>query len=345
MLGAHPTQGNASSFVLSTLLRRREIRLPLKAVLLSSTQPYSFERILRKAHERVVTKETALPSSPHLAKEESADLLKDLPGFSPVSSASPALQIVALSAGQADLRRPHDKMISLPLTLRDVSDFYRAKHRERHPSSSGVAAVVDTGAPLALIEGKPLHSVERESFDLYCAPGSNDLMIVDIPAASSSEALLWEALFVAECTLREGGSLLALSPHYFSQRVRRFLQWRFHSAHYASAPRGEGHYALCTSLASDFGASSVRRDDFPGFASGNRRRPRRWNPYRREEAKKFVMSMRPGFTNVPHTKDALLRNVAREKERDDALRDADDAFFAVAHGMVEKGSHYSQPND
>ncbi|KPA73547.1 hypothetical protein ABB37_09849 [Leptomonas pyrrhocoris] len=236
-------------------------------------------------------------------------------------------------------------MTSLPLTLPEVSGLFRVKHRERLPTSSGTAVAAIGDAPLALVEGRPVHSVQRESFNLYCTPGSKDLMVVDASAGSSNEGFLWEALFVAECVLNEQGTLLVVSPHSFSQRMRRFLKWRFRSAHYAPAPHGDGHYVQCTALASDFGASSVRRDDFPGFVSGTQRRPRRWNPYRREEAKKFVMSVRPGFTNAARTKDALLRHVAREKERDAALRDADDAFFAVAHEMVEKGSHYSQPTD
>lgn len=170
-------------------------------------------------------------------------------------------------------------------------------------------------------------------------------MVIDTPSDVAGDGAVWESLLVAECVLSERGSLLVVSPRSFSPRIRRFLQWRFHSAFCAAVAGGAGHYAVCTSLATDFGATSVRRDDFPGFTPPTEKRPRKWNPYRREEARKFVVSLRPGFTDAPHTKDALVRSVARDKERDDKLRDADDAFFAVAHSMVEKGTHYSQPND
>lgn len=346
MYGARFSQETATPLILSTLLRRRQVQLPLRDVLVNSTHAEGIARVLRDAHDHAAARQPSPPS--HLATQRNAALLKDLPGFLPAASCSAstpatALQIVALRCGAAPLlRRSGADVIALPVTLSDVALCHRAQHHARLPTgSSAVSHAASDGPPLALLEGGRVDAIQRDSISLYCGPGSKDLVVVD----SAGEDALWEALFVAECTLAEGGSLLALFPHAASPRVRDFLRWRFRSSHCAAAPHGDGHYALCSSLASDFGTMSVRRDDFPGIVSKKRRRPRRWNPYRREEAKKFVMSVRPGFTNAPHTKDALLRNVAREKEREDKLRDADDAFFAVAHGMVEKGAHYSQPTD
>jgi hypothetical protein len=349
-------QYSAAPLILSTLLHRRQIQLPVENVLLVSAEVHTLARVLRKGCERVVSKQSSVCLPLRLTPPRNAHLLKDLPGFSPAASASPAVQVVTLTAEPVPLqqqqplppqRRADGEVIPLPLSLLNVADFYRAKHRERLPSSSRATtnAIIAGAPPFALIDGARVDAVQRDSIDLYCSPGSKDLMIVDAPALSNNEDLLWEALFVAECVLAEGGSLLALSPHPLPPRMQRFLQWRFRNAHCAAAVHGEGHYALCTALATDFGTSAVRRDDFPGLLARTRQRPRRWNPYRRQEARKFVVSVRPSFTNAPHTKDALLRNVAREKEREEQLRDADDAFFAVAHGMVERGTHYSQPND
>lgn len=350
MLGSHLTQETAAPLILPTLLRRRQLQLPLRDVLLCTPQPLSLAHVLREAQSCATPNQISLPSVSHLSKQRNSGLLADLPGFHPPVCASPALQIVALSAGQVtqQQQRRDDDVISIPLTLLEVSELYRAKHREQQPAQPGTAAAASSssGAATALIEGRRVRSIQRESFDIFCSPASKDLVVVDTPCGSNADdQFLWEAFFIAECMLRDGGVLLAFSPHAFSQRMRHFLQWRFRSSHCVSCPDGENHYAVCSSLASDFGAVAVRRDDFPGFVARKQRRPRKWNPYRRAEARKFVMSVRPGFTNAPHTKDALLRNMTREKEREEQLRDADDAYFAVAHDMVEKGAHYSHPND
>lgn len=348
------SQEAAAPLILSTLLRRRQVRPPLRSVLLSSAHADAIVQVLQNAQERAAASDST-SAFPKLSTQRNANLLKDLPGFSPAasrsasSSAPPsALHVVTLGCAAApSVRRGSAEVVALPLTLAEVSAHHRLRHRNRLPSRSSAGLVASCeAAPLALLEGGRGDTIRRDSVDLFCGPGSTDLMVVEVTPHAESEDALWEALFVAECTLAEGGSLLAVAPHVISPRVRDFLRWRFRSSVCAAAPHGAGHYAFCSALAADFGTTAVRREDFPGTVSNRqRRRPRHWNPYRREEAKKFVMSVRPGFTNAPHTKDALLRSVAREKEREEQLRDADDAFFAVAHGMVEKGTHYSQPSD
>ncbi|CAG9576609.1 conserved hypothetical protein [Leishmania major strain Friedlin] len=198
---------------------------------------------------------------------------------------------------------------------------------------------------MALLEWARQDATMKSSLELYCGPASKDLMIMDIPANVAVDAYLWEGLLVAESMLEADGTLLVVSPHAFSVRVRRFLQWRFLRAQCAVSEAGAVHYAVCSTVAAGFGDAAVRRDDFPGQLATGKRRPCKWNPYRRPEKRKFVASLRPWFTNAPFVKDALRCSLERERDAQERLRDADDAFFAVAHEMVEKGVHYSHPND
>ncbi|CBZ28103.1 conserved hypothetical protein [Leishmania mexicana MHOM/GT/2001/U1103] len=271
------------------------------------------------------------------------DLLVDVPGFTRAPEADPAeTQFVILTAGRSQTPPVSHNTVPLPLSLLDVAQFHRERHRERLPS---FAAWSSKAAPTALLEGIRQDATMKSSLELYCGPASKDLMIMDIPANVPVDAYLWEGLLVAESVLEADGTLLVVSPHALPARVRRFLHWRFLRTHCAVSEAGAVHYAVCSTVAADFGDSAVRRDDFPGQLAAGKRRPRKWNPYRRPERQKFVASLRPWFTNAPFIKDALRCSLERERDAQERLRDADDAFFAVAHEMVEKGMHYSHPSD
>ncbi|KAG5475501.1 hypothetical protein LSCM4_04083 [Leishmania orientalis] len=350
MLPSTAVAEHAASFLLSMLLRQRQVSVPMKDVLLSTSQPLLAIRALEQAHDKVSRssgtamhgsrERTASPSGTSRA----ADLLVDVPAFrcSPEASAAATTQFVILTAAGPWTPPASDNTVCLPLSLLDVAQYHRARHCERFPSLTAPSSRV---APRVLLEGPRHETTAKRSLELYCGPASKDFMILDIPPHQALDDYLWEGLFVAESMLEADGTLLVVSPHAFSRRVRRFLQWRFNRAHCSVSEACAAHYALCTAVAADFGDAAVRRDDFPGQLPAGKRRPRKWNPYRRLERQKFVASLRPGFTNAPFIKDALRCSVERDRDAQERLRDADDAFFAVTYEMVEKGGHYSQPND
>ncbi|GET89651.1 hypothetical protein, conserved [Leishmania tarentolae] len=349
MLAAPALAEHAVSLVLSMLLRKKQVRAPVKEVLISTSQPVLAMRVLEKANCRDLRMER---TPTHRSREQAAfqtgspsalNLLLDVPGFGSAPEPDPGdTQFVILTTGTSQTPPARQSTVLLPLSLPEVARFHRDRHQERLPSLS---ASRDRAASTALLEGTRQEGTTQTILELYCGPASKDLMIMDIPADVAVDDYLWEGLLVAESMLEEDGTLLVVSPHAFSARVRRFLQWRFLRTKCAVSQACCAHYSVCTTLATDFGDAAVRRDDFPGHLAAGKRRPRKWNPYCRSEKQKFVASLRPGFTNAPLIKDALRCSVERERDAQERLRDADDAFFAVAREMVEKGVHYSHPND
>ncbi|AIN99388.1 hypothetical protein LPMP_270080 [Leishmania panamensis] len=349
MLESPAIAENVVSLLLSMLLRKKQVPMPLKEVLLSTSQPVLAMRAFEHANRGVSPaaqatihhsrkQKVSQPDSPR-----AVDLLADVPGFNRPFEVAPAgTQFVILTAGRSPTPPVSENTVCLPFSLLDIAQFHRARHRERLPSLAVSSSRV---TPIALLEGAQRESTMRSSFELYCRPASKDLMVVDIPADVTVDAYLWEALLAAETMLEADGVLLVMSPHTFSTRVRNFLQWRFCRTQYGVSEVCAAHYAVCSAVATDFGDAAVRRDDFPRRLAVGKRRPRKWNPYRRSEERKFVMSLQPGFTNAPLTQSALRCNVERERDAQERLRDADEAFFAVAHEMVEKSAHYSYPND
>ncbi|KAG5501362.1 hypothetical protein JKF63_03174 [Porcisia hertigi] len=351
MLGPGPPAAaeHAASFILSMLLRKRQVHMPVEEVLLSTSRPALAMRALEQANRRASRAARATQGhapKPVLSQAGSlraVDLLMDLPGFARKTESAPLeAQFVILTTGHPSMPLVSDNTVSLSLSLLDVAQLLRARHRERMPSfaASSTKPSLD-----ALLEGAPLNASLKSAFELYCGPASKDLVLVDIPADVDVDNYLWESLFVAESMLEADGTLVVVSPKAFPGRVRRFLQWRFRRAQCAVSEVCASHFAVCSAVAADFGDAAVRRNDFPGLLAAGKRRPRTWNPYRRSQAQKFVVSMRPGFTNAPLIKDTLRCSLERERDSQELLRNADDAFFAVAHEMVERGTYYSHPSD
>ncbi|KAG5475243.1 hypothetical protein LSCM1_03354 [Leishmania martiniquensis] len=343
---------HAATLFLSMLLRKKHVSVPMKDVFLSTSQPLLAIRTLEQAQRRASWSPRAAvhhsrkqPASQSITPR-AVDLLVDVPGFSSspeaASSAAAATQFVILTARSSLASQVSDNIVRLPLSLLDVAQYHRARHRERLPS---LVAPRSRVAPRMLLEGQRREATVQSSLELYCGASSKDFMILDVPADVDVDDYLWESLFVAESMLEADGALLLVSPHAFSRRVRRFLQWRFYRTHYSVNEACAAYCALCTAVAADFGDAAVRRDDFPGQLPAGKRRPRKWNPYRRAEQQKFVATLRPGFTNAPLIKDVLRCSVERDRDAEERLRDADDAFLAVAYEMVEKGEYNSHPND
>ncbi|KAK7198535.1 hypothetical protein NESM_000815200 [Novymonas esmeraldas] len=347
----------AVPLLLAMLLRRRRVLLPSKEVLLSTSHPLQVVGVLEQARYRATraarTTERDSQRQPLAPprRARATDLLTGLPGLDGTigpAASSAAVRYVVVSAGpSSSLPLPSSAhTVCLPLSLLDVAQFHRAQHRERLPlCSAATSSRSGTSPPAALLETTSRDATVPRSVGLYCGAASKELVVVSVPASAEVDDYVWEALLVAESVLEEDGTLLLVSPHAFSRRVRHFLKWRFHDVQCAVCETSAAHYAVCDSLTAAFDHPVVRRDDFPGHFLAGERRPRRWSPYRRAQSTKFVTSLRPAFTNAPFTKDALRRKVEQERDAAEHLRDADDAFFAVAREMVEEGAHHSRPEN